>query len=79
MFPSENAHKHGATGAAVLALLLSCISLAYFLEPSHTLYISRSDIPYFILFALFAWLVSWLSSVRRRVEADLLQARDKLA
>jgi PAS domain S-box-containing protein len=63
---------YGGTGAAVLALLLSCISFAYFfVEPSHS-------IPYFILFALFAWLVSRFSSVRRRAEADALQARDKL-
>jgi len=70
---------YGGTGAAVLALLLSCISFAYFfVEPSHALYISRADIPYFILFSLFTWLVSWFSSVRRRAEADLLQAHDKL-
>ena len=38
---------YGGTGAAVLALLLSCISFAYFVvEPS-------KSIPYFILFALF--------------------------
>src|SRR5580704_521120 len=56
---------YGGTGATVLALLLSCISFAYFfVGPSHS-------IPYFILFALFAWLVSWFSSVRRRVEAEL--------
>jgi len=60
---------YGGTGAAVLALLLSCISFAhFFVEPSHS-------IPYFILFALFAWLVSWFSSVRRRVEAELLAER----
>jgi PAS domain S-box-containing protein len=79
LFAIAVAAWYGGTGAAVLALLLSCISFAYFfVEPSHTLYISGSDIPYFIFFALFAWLVSWFSSVRRRVEADLLQAREKL-
>jgi PAS domain S-box-containing protein len=72
LFAIAVAAWYGGTGAAVLALLLSYISFAYFfVEPSHS-------IPYFILFALFAWLVSWFSSVRRRVEADLLQARDKL-
>jgi PAS domain S-box-containing protein len=79
LFAIAVAAWYGGTGAAMLALLLSYVSFAYFfVEPSHALYISRSDIPYFILFALFAWLVSWFSSVRRRVEADLLQARDKL-
>jgi light-regulated signal transduction histidine kinase (bacteriophytochrome) len=75
LFAIAVAAWYGETGAAVLALLLSFISFAYFfVEPSHTLYISRSDIPYFILFVLFAWLVSWFSSVRR----ELLQSRDDL-
>jgi PAS domain S-box-containing protein len=79
LFAIAVAAWYGGTGAALLALLLSCMSFAYFfVEPSHTFYISRADIPYFILFALFAWLVSWFSTVRRRVEADLLQAHDKL-
>jgi K+-sensing histidine kinase KdpD len=71
--------RYGGTGAAVLALLLSCISFAYFfLEPSHILYISRSTILYFILFVLFTLLVTWFSAVRRRVERELLQSRDEL-
>ena len=66
-------------GAAMLALLLSCISFDYFFtEPLHTLYITGSDLPYFIFFTSFASLVTWFSTVRRRVEAELRQARDKL-
>ena len=69
LFAIAVAAWYGGTGAAVLALLLSCISFAhFFVEPSQS-------IPYFILFALFAWLVSWFSSVRRRVEAELLAER----
>jgi len=65
LFAIAVAAWYGGSGAAVLALLLSCIGFAYFfVEPSHS-------IPYFVLFALFAWLVSWFSSVRRRVEAEL--------
>ena len=76
LFAIAVAAWYGGTGAAVLALLLSWISFDYFfVDPSHTLYVSRSDIPYFVLFALFAWLVSWFSSVRRRVEAELLAER----
>jgi signal transduction histidine kinase len=72
LFAIAVAAWYGGTWAAVLALLLSCISFAYFfVEPSHS-------VPYFILFALFAWLVSWFSSVRRRVEGQLLQSRDEL-
>jgi signal transduction histidine kinase len=72
LFAIAVAAWYGGTRAAVLALLLSCISFTYFfVESSHS-------IPYFILFALFAWLVSWFSSVRRRVEGQLLQSRDEL-
>src|SRR5258707_3136531 len=72
LFAIAVAAWYGGTGAAVLALLLSYISFTYFfVEPSHS-------IPYFILFALFAWLVSWFSSVRRRVEGQLLQSHDEL-
>jgi PAS domain S-box-containing protein len=69
LFAIAVAAWYGGTGAAVLALLLSYISFAhFFVEPSQS-------IPYFILLALFAWLVSWFSSVRRHVEAELLAER----
>jgi signal transduction histidine kinase len=72
LFAIAVAAWYGGTRAAVLALLLSCVSFAYFfVEASHSM-------PYVILFALFAWLVSWFSSVRRRVEGQLLQSRDEL-
>ena len=53
-------------------------STTYLREPLHTLYISRADLPYFAVFATFASLVTWFSTVRRRVEEQLRQARDKL-
>jgi PAS domain S-box-containing protein len=66
-------------GASALALLLSCIIFDYFfVEPFYTLNVEPSDLPYFIAFALFASLVTWFSAVRRRVEAELRQARDEL-
>jgi len=70
---------YGGTGSAALALLLSCIGFDYFfVEPLHSLYISRSDLPYFIAFASFASLVAWFGAVRRRVERELLRSRDEL-
>jgi len=70
---------YGGTEGAVLALLLSCISFDYFfVEPLHTLDISLSDLPYYIVFASFASLVTWFSALRRRVEGELRQARDDL-
>ena len=69
----------GGTGAAILGLLLSCLCFDYFfVEPLHTFYVSVSDLPYFIVFACFATLVSWFSAIRRRVEGELRQARDRL-
>src|ERR1700736_521630 len=79
LFAIAVAAWYGGAGAAVLALLLSCISFDYFfVEPLYTLDISLSDLPYFIVFASFASLVTWFSTVRRRVEGELRQARDEL-
>jgi PAS domain S-box-containing protein len=62
---------YGGTGPAVLALLLSCISFAYFfLGPVHTLLIA---------FASFASLVIWFCIVRRRVERTLRRSEAYLA
>jgi PAS domain S-box-containing protein len=70
---------YGGAGGAILSLVLSCMVFDYFFtEPLHTLYISSSDLPYFIVFTSFASLVTWFSAVRRRVEEELRQARDKL-
>ncbi len=70
---------YGGAGPAVVALLVSCISFDYFfVEPLHTVYISHADLPYFIVFAAFASLVTWFSAVRRRTEEELREARDKL-
>jgi PAS domain S-box-containing protein len=70
---------YGRTGAALLAPLLSCIIFDFFfVEPLYTFYISVSDLPYFVVFTSFASLVTWFSAVRRRVEGELRQARDRL-
>jgi PAS domain S-box-containing protein len=70
---------YGGVGAALLALVLSCIVFDYFfVEPLYNFYISGSDIPYFLIFAAFGSLVTWFSAVRRRVEGDLRQTRDEL-
>jgi PAS domain S-box-containing protein len=69
---------YAGPGAAVLTLLLSCLSLDYFfLEPLYSLDFS-GDLPYLIIFASFASLVTWFSTVRRRVEGELRQALDRL-
>jgi len=70
---------YGGTKPAILALFLSVISFDYFFTvPLHTLAITVSDLPYFIVFACFASLVTWFSVIRRRIELELRQARDHL-
>jgi signal transduction histidine kinase len=61
---------YGGLGAAVLVF--------FFVPPLYSIEIAPGEIPYFVIFALFAVLVTWFSTVRRRVERDLRQARDEL-
>jgi PAS domain S-box-containing protein len=70
---------YAGLGPAILALVLSGLAIVYyFIEPIYTFYVTRADVPHFIIFILFALLLTWFSTVRRRVEKDLLQARDRL-
>src|SRR5580658_5473333 len=70
---------YGGAGPAVLAVALSIAFFDYFFtEPLYTFYVNRSDIPYLIVFIAFASLVAWFSAVRRGVERDLFQARNRL-
>ena len=63
----------------VLAVVLSSLSFNYFFtQPLHTLYVEPSDRPLFIVFMLFAFMIAWFSSRRRRIEQELRQARDEL-
>ncbi|HTS31260.1 MAG TPA: ATP-binding protein [Bryobacteraceae bacterium] len=70
---------YGGGRPAIVALVLSTVGFNYFfVEPVYTLYIAPSELPYFMVFFAFASLVTWFSAVRRRMEEDLRQARDKL-
>jgi PAS domain S-box-containing protein len=67
------------TGPAILALLLSSVAFNYyFTPPLHSLYVTRTEVPYYVMFILFATLVTWFSGVRRRVELELRRTRDEL-
>jgi len=79
MFAMALTAWYEGTGPAILALVLSGIAFNYyFTEPLHTLYVTPSEVPYYVMFILFAALVTWFSAVRRRVEKELLQSRDDL-
>jgi PAS domain S-box-containing protein len=70
---------YGKSTGAVLSLVLSCLTFDFFfVQPLHTLFISSSDLPYFVIFAAFASLVTWFSAIRREVEAELRRARSRL-
>src|SRR5271154_5874929 len=63
----------------VLAVVLSSLAFNYFFtEPLYTFYVARVDLPYYIVFILFASLLAWFSTIRRRVEQELLRSRDEL-
>jgi PAS domain S-box-containing protein len=70
---------YAGLGPAVLAVLLSSLAFNYFFtEPRYTFYVAHADIPYYVVFILFALLLTWFSTVRRQAELQLLQSRDKL-
>ena len=70
---------YAGAGPAVLAAILSTISFYwYFVEPVHTIYIYRSEIPYFVIFTAFAALLSRFGTFRQRAEADLRRTHDQL-
>jgi len=79
IFASAISSWYGGPGAAVLAVVLSSLAFDYFfVPPLYTLYIAPSELPYFVIFALFTLLVSWFARIRHRVEEDLRNARDEL-
>jgi K+-sensing histidine kinase KdpD len=70
---------YAGVGPAIIAVVLSAAAFDYFFtEPLYSLYVRTSDLPYYIVFVLFASLLAWFSAIRRRVERDLLQSRNEL-
>jgi PAS domain S-box-containing protein len=64
---------------AILTLVVATLAFNYyFTEPRYSLYITRADIPYYVVFILFALLITWFAARRRDVERSLLQSRDEL-
>lgn len=71
---------YAGSGPAILVVILSALANDFFfIEPLYSIDIGRDDLPHLLIFTLFAVLITGFAAVRRRVEADLLQARDKLA
>ena len=67
---------YAGTGPGLLALVLSYLAMSYFSLPIKVR--GPSSESYMIIYGVFAALVSWFSSSRRRAEKLLTQARDDL-
>jgi PAS domain S-box-containing protein len=70
---------YAGPGPAVVTVVLSIVFFDYFfVEPRYSLSVSVSDLPYFVVFICFAALTASFAAGRRRVEQELLEARDHL-
>ena len=70
---------HVGAGPAALSIVLSGLCFDYFFAPPlYTFTLTPADIPAIVVLVSFAVLVTRFSTVRRRIEGELLQARDKL-
>jgi PAS domain S-box-containing protein len=70
---------YAGPGPAILALVFSFLTFDYFfIEPLYSLYMTSQDLPRFVIFVLFAVLITRFAAVRRRVEGQLRQASDRL-
>jgi len=70
---------YAGPGPGALAVVLSGVSFNYFFTaPRYSFYIQPSDRVNFVVFVLFALLIGWFASRRRRIEHELRQARDEL-
>jgi light-regulated signal transduction histidine kinase (bacteriophytochrome) len=67
------------SGPAVLSTVLAALCFDYFfLPPLYSFDFGPQEIPAVVVLILFAVLATWFAAIRRRIEAELLIARDKL-
>src|SRR6202142_3044904 len=70
---------YAGIGPAILAVVLSSLVFNYFFtEPIYSFFVTTAELAYYVAFILLALLIIWFSTVRRRVERELLQSRDAL-
>src|SRR5262249_9393279 len=70
----------GGVRGALLALLLPTVTFDYFfLQPFHTLHASPRSLAYLAIWILFTAVITWFSTVRRKIERELRKSRDELA
>jgi light-regulated signal transduction histidine kinase (bacteriophytochrome) len=70
---------YAGSGPSVLAIVLSFVSFDYFFAPPYYDFtLTAEDIPAVAVLILIGVLVARFAAIRRRIEGDLRQARDKL-
>jgi signal transduction histidine kinase len=70
---------YAGNGPAIVCVLLSTAVFSYlFVEPIYSLYVSTRDLPYFLLFVLAAFVAASFSAVRRKIEDNLRETRDRV-
>jgi PAS domain S-box-containing protein len=70
---------YAGPGPGALALVLSSLCFNYFFTaPRYSLDLEPVDRIHFVIFVLFALLIGWFASARRRIEQDLRRALDEL-
>jgi K+-sensing histidine kinase KdpD len=70
---------YGGIGPSVLAVVLSAACFSYFVtEPLYSFEVSSTDLPYFILFVVWAVIIASFVSVRKRIEGDLRHTSERL-
>ena len=70
---------HLGPGPAVLSIVLSSLCFDYFFAPPlYAFALTPADIPAVLVLICFAVLVTRFAAVRRRIEGELILARDKL-
>ena len=70
---------YAGAGPSVLAILLATVSFDFFFAaPIYSLAVSAKELPYFLVFIVWAIMVSTFSAVRRRIEDNLRQAHNRL-
>jgi K+-sensing histidine kinase KdpD len=66
-------------GPSVLAIVLSTACFNYFfVEPIYSYEISSRELPFFLVFVVWAVIVAWFAATQRAIERNLRQARDRL-
>lgn len=70
---------YAGIGPSVLAIALATLCFNYFfVEPVYTFEVSVRDAPFFLVFIVWAVMLASFAAVRRRIEDNLRDARDRL-